>query len=923
MASVSFSADHSIDKFVAILESEAAFIAGVGDQVDEIKGELEFMKAFLADADGGNKAHTQVEEVWIRSVRDLANDVENIIDEFMYHVYEQQIGGGFARWIHKTIHFPKHLWYKRKIANKLQKIAMAIRAITERNQRYGGGGAAVEGKSTSSEDIRRWVQHQAESSPYHKDDELVGIEGDKNLLIGWLTNEEQRQTVVSVVGMGGSGKTTVVARTFKDEIVKRHFECYAWITVSQSYVIEDLLRRLIKEFHKAKKEEVPADMNAMSYNELLEILVNYLETNRYLVVLDDVWDVHLWDKIRFSFPDKQRGSRVMLTTRREDIASSSFGVESHVHKIQPLEKGDAWELFSMKAFSSYPNKSCSTEILPLARELLEKCEGLPLAIVALSGLMSSKKSLTEWSTVYNSLNWHLTNNPLLEPMKRSILLFSFNDLPYRLKQCFLYCSLFPEDHVILNLRLITLWIAEGFVEHVEGLTPEEVANSYLMELIFRNMLQPKFRGPLPACKMHDLLREIALSIAKEEKFCAVHDGSETIEETRALRLSIQTANGEIGSCTGTSRFCSFLVFATDLSSFSFPNKLPFDLKLLKVLDLEDVPIDNLPDNLMSLFNLKYLNLSGTPITELPESIGNLRNLQTLIIMSTKIEALPRGISKLINLRHLLMGRLISGKIIGVRIPSSISKMKKLQSLANIESEGNIIRLIGSMTQLTFLGITNVKEKDEEDLCASIQEMKVLSRLLLFVADGEEFLRVDALSSPPPYLDRLKLVGKLEKVPHWFCSLHSLAYLNLRGSRLEEDLLPHIEALPSLRFLWLDNASVRKELCFNRGFVKLWYLQFRNLALLNKITIEKGAMPNLEFLDIRSCMTLETLPQGIEHLTKLQGYIFDNVSEKFRESIKEGGVDHARMLLVHERCKKYENKSILIEEFTHDYSFYSF
>ncbi|PQM41942.1 NBS-containing resistance-like protein [Prunus yedoensis var. nudiflora] len=124
-------------------------------------------------------------------------------------------------------------------------------------------------------------------------------------------------------------------------------------------------------------------MNAMSYNELLDILVNYLETKRYLVVLDDVWDVHLWEKIRFSFPDKQLGSCVMLTTRREDITSSSFGIECHVHKIQPLERGDAWELFSMKAFSSYPNKSCSTEILPLARELVEKCEGLPLAIVTL------------------------------------------------------------------------------------------------------------------------------------------------------------------------------------------------------------------------------------------------------------------------------------------------------------------------------------------------------------------------------------------------------------------------------------------------------------------------------------------------------------------------------------------------------------
>ncbi|KAI5324824.1 hypothetical protein L3X38_033897 [Prunus dulcis] len=897
--------DLFIGKFVAILESEAASIAGVRDQVDEIKQELVFMKSFLEDADGGEQAHTQVEKAWVASVRDLANDVENTIDEFMYRVYEQRNGGRFSRWIHKTIHFPGHLWYKRQIANKLQKILVAIRAIPERNQRYRGA-AAVEGKSTS-EDIRRWVQNQAESSLYQKEDELVGIEGDKNMLLGWLMDEAKHQTVVSVVGMGGSGKTTLVARTFKDDIVKRHFECYAWITISQSYVIEDLLRRLIKEFHKGKKEKVPADMNAMSYNELLEMLVNYLETKRYLIVLDDVWDVHLWDKIRFSFPDKQLGSRVMLTTRREDIASSSFGVESHVHKIRPLERSDAWVLFSMKAFSSYPNKSCSPELLPLARELVEKCEGLPLAIVALSGLMSSKKSLTEWSTVYNSLNWHLTNNPLLEPMK-SILLLSFNGLPYRLKQCFLYCSLFPEDHMMTNNRLIRLWIAEGFVEHVEGLTPEEVAKGYLMELIFRNMLQERFTIYFPACKMHDLLREIALSIAKKDKFCAVHDGSETVEETGALRLSIQTTNGEIGSCTGISRLRSFLVFATSVSSFSFSNKLPFDLKLLKVLDLEDIPIDNLPDGVTSLFNLKHLNLKGTLIKELPESIGQLRNLQNLNIMSTKIEALPRGISKLLNLRHFLVGSLMSGKLVGLRIPSSISKMKKLQSLAYIESEGNIIRLIGSMTQLTFLGITNVKERDEEDLCASIQEMKVLSILNLYVADGEEFLRADALSSPPPYLDRLDLIGKLEKVPHWFCSLHSLTYLLLNKSRLEEDLLPHIEALPSLRSLSLENASVREELCFNRGFAKLRHLWFWDHALLNKITIEKGAMPNLEVLSIHNCLTLETLPQGIEHLTKLQRYRFDNVPEKFRESIKEGGVDHPRMLLVDERCKKYTNKS---------------
>ncbi|ONI01554.1 LOW QUALITY PROTEIN: hypothetical protein PRUPE_6G146200 [Prunus persica] len=857
-------ADLFIDKFVSILESEAVSIAGVRDQVDEIKRELVIMKSFLEDDDGGKKAHTEVQKACVASIRDLANDVENIIDEFMHNKYKQQRGGPCPKWLLKTIHFPKNLWYMGQIAKKLKKIAGRIRAIPERNKRYGGA-VAVEGKCTS-EDIRRWVQNQAESSLYHKENELVGIEDDKKMLMGWVMNNEQHQIVVSVVGMGGSGKTTLVARTFTNEVVKKHFECYAWITVSQSYVIEDLLRRLIKEFHKARREEVSADMNAMCYIELVEILVNYLETKRYLVVLDDVWDILLWERIRLSFPDKQLGSRVMLTTRREDIDSTA---------------GKERCFFSMKAFSSYHNKSCSPELLPLARELVEKCEGLPLAIVALSGLMSSKKSLTDWSEVYNSLNWHLTNNSLLEPMK-SILLLSFNDLPYRLKQCFLYCSLFPEDEVIINQRLIKLWIAEGFVEHVKGVTPEEVANSYVMELIFRNMLQERYRECQQACKMHDLMREIAMSIAEKEKFCVVLDGSETMEETGALRLSIQTTNGEIGSRKGMSRLRSFLVFATGVSSFSFSKKFPFDSPLLRVLDLEGVPIDRLPDELTYLFNLKYLNLRKTRIKELPESIRRLSKLQTLDLT---IEALPVGISKLLNLRHLVMWHSKSGsEVVGVKLPSSISKMKKLQSLGCIELEGNIIRLIGSMTQLKVLGITNVKERDEKDLCASIQEMKVLSHLHLLVADGEEFLRVDALSSPSSYLDRLYLIGKLEKVPHWFCSLQCLTSLHLHGSRLEEDLRPHIEALPSLLSLCLNDSYVGKELCFSRGFVKLRYLELRNLSLLNKMTIEKQVMPNLEFLGIYRFLGLETLPQGIEHLTKLQGYTFECVSEKFVESI---------------------------------------
>ncbi|PRQ47622.1 putative P-loop containing nucleoside triphosphate hydrolase, leucine-rich repeat domain, L [Rosa chinensis] len=469
------------------------------------------------------------------------------------------------------------------------------------------------------------------------------------MLMGWLINGEKKQTIVSVVGMGGSGKTTLVANTFTQET----------------------------EFHQSIKQEVPGNLHAMSYRELLEMLTNFLLSKRYLVVLDDVWDITLWENIRLSFPDEQIGSRIILKTRREDIASCSFGVESHVYPIQLLQRDEAMEFFSKKAFPTYLN-ICPPELEPLAWELVEKCNGLPLAIVALRGLMSSKKSSVEWRV-----------------------------------------------------------------------TPEAVAELYIMELVSRSMLQAVRRnetGRPRACKMHDLMRELALSESESENFATVYNGKEVMKEMGARRLSIQTTDGEIKPLTDMSHLRSFLVFVTNRISSSVSEILPSGLKLLRILDLERSRLITklLPDEVVYLFNLRYLNLRKTPIKELPKSIGRLHNLQTLDIRDSNIKALPRGITKLLNLRHLIMYR-YTGVHMGFRYiegtkgPSGICKLKNLQVLACVELEGNVIRLVRNMTQLTKLGITNVKERDEIDLCASFQKMELLQDLFLMVPDEEECL----------------------------------------------------------------------------------------------------------------------------------------------------------------------------------------
>ncbi|XWS57971.1 hypothetical protein CRYUN_Cryun09bG0219200 [Craigia yunnanensis] len=304
-------------------------------------------------------------------------------------------------------------------------------------------------------------------------------------------------------------------------------------------------------------------------------------------MLDDVWSIELLQQIGRVLSNGRNGSRLMITTRMGDVASFQFGSISHVFELKPLRNNYAWTLFYMKAFPSNLGQ-CPPYLDYLARKLAEKCEGLPLTIVALGGLLSCKTFIDEWRIVHDNLNWELSNNVELGVVK--------------------YYS-------IRRKRLIRLWMAEGFVEPLEETTPEVVAERYLNKLIYRGLLQVAKRiesGRPKACKMHDILRELALSIAKAEKLVAKSDGKE-VKENRIRHLSIEAKEKEMKAEGKSSllRLHSLFVFAVDEISKSAFNRLPPGLKLLRVLDVEDTPINDLPDELVNLFNLRYLNKNSS------------------------------------------------------------------------------------------------------------------------------------------------------------------------------------------------------------------------------------------------------------------------------------------------------------------------
>ncbi|KAK2970880.1 hypothetical protein RJ640_027599 [Escallonia rubra] len=859
-----------IGKIVSILENEASLLSGVYDELDELKRELKGMRSCLEDADR-KRILTQGEKSWVEDVRDMCNPVEDILEEFIYHRNKPHKGGNkFTKLLYRIIKFPENLLEMHRVASRLQDINKKLKSIPERRQRYLVDPVQI----TISNENQRRVQNDSEALLFAKDNHLVGIEDDERLLVKWLTDEYPGRSVISVVGMGGSGKSTLAAKVYKNQIIKQHFDCYAWIVVSQNYVIEDIFRRMIEEFYGSTNEKVPADLSSMRYKELLKVLVDYLAPKRYIVVLDDVWDRNLWTDINVSLQDEGQRSRVILTTRKEEIALSSFGDKSYVHNIQPLKPSDAWDLFCMKAFSS---NSCPEELQHTASELVRKCGGLPLALLALGGVMYSKKTSSEWIDFSSGLNQELRTNPGLEVVK-GILFLSFSDLPYQLKRCFLYCSIFPEDYQMYRGKVVRLWIAEGFIEYDKAKKPYVLGGEYFEELVHRSMLQAvswSYTGSPILCQMHDLVRELAISTSEAEKFSVVYNGEGRGEEVNiAPRLSIQTMSKEIESITGLAKVRSLFVFSVNLIPPSSAITLPTGLRLIRVLYLENVPIEKLSDEVGDLFNLSYLNLRGTKLKELPKSIGRLSNLETLDISYTKIDVVPDGIGKLQKLQNLLAYHDNPDVdnicfVLGIKFPSSICKVKSLKVFDCVTAEPNLLKQLRNLTQLVSFGITNVRKDDGKDLCIALQSMCLLRNLLVMVTDEEEYLGIDSPTFAPPDLENLVLVGKLETVPRWFGSFQNLTGLYLHWSKLIEDLLPHIQALANLGELALINAYAGSKLRFSTGFNKLVHLYFRSLSQLDEIIIEKGVMPGLQRIYVGNCTELKMLPRGIEYLTSLK------------------------------------------------------
>jgi Leucine-rich repeat (LRR) protein len=849
-------AEKVIEKLGSLSHQEICSAWGISSDLKRLELTMSTIQAVLLDAEEKQVKNRGL-TVWLEQLKDVFYDAVDVLDEFECEALRRQVVKTHGSAPGQVLSSFNPLGFSHKMSQKINGIRERLEEIAKHRAQF----LLVERLGDKCI-VQREMTHS-----FIRDSDVIGRDEDKEKIIDLLMhpNEDGTVPVISIVGIGGLGKTTLAQWVYNDERVAKKFNSRIWVCVSEDFTV----LKVAKEILKSAGGEISENM---SMDKVQASLRSYLKEKRFFIVLDDVWneDRNKWIGLKKLLIEGAKGSKIVVTTRSHKVAKVM--APGPIHDLIGLPEDDCLFLFLKWAFVEGEEKQYP-KLVEIGKQIVKKCSGVPLAVRTLGSLLYSKTEERDWISIRDNEIWNLEQK---EDDILPALRLSYNQLPSYLKQCFAYCSLYPKDFSYNSLELIQSWMANGLLQksNKSARDLEDIGQQYLNELVSRSFFQEivQYDHLSLSFKIHDLLHDLSLYVAQNDYYCLIDNTKSTNNFGKARHVSIWDKN--LGDDEATRFLCQLsnnvrtIIFQGGWNQYininkSFVETCISRFKHLRRLDLRFSTLEALPSSIGTLKHLRYLNLSGnTHIKKLPNSICDLQNLESLILNGCdELEKLPRDIRKMVAIKLILYG---CDEL--EELPRDIRKMVSIKYFMITTKQTclptNEIMSMCSLQDLFFHNCPGLVSFPE-----GIQRLTAL-RILGFSC-------CESLISLP---QGLKHLTALESLQIYRCEKINLMEgedypTSLRSFRIGD--LRKLVALPQ----WLIQSATT--------------LQFLEIGWCENLAALPEWLPNLtsvQKLQIWECRKLSSLPEGMGCLTALRELEIDNCGELSKNCEREVGVE---------------------------------